>query len=213
MRSDTAKFNAAPLILLALALAGCDMSNSPFAPADEGPVAYRPQDAGTVDHALCLLGFAAVPVRNVSPGHQLVEASINGVTGDFVLDTGANVTVVDAARAESFGLSADRGGLLGTGSARFIGSAGTARQVRVDSFAVGPIALRQSRVLVADLGQLLGALGQASGREVAGVIGQDVLEEHRAIIDVPRPMLYLMAEDRDPAPVPAGRCETAPEGR
>lgn len=198
---------ALPLILLA----GCDVSDDPFAPSGDATVEYHPQEAGTVDHALCLLGFAAVPVRNVMPGHQLVEATINGVTGNFVLDTGANATVVNAAEAERFGLTTQGGGVLGSGPPLFSGASGTARHVRVDSFALGQHAIRQRRVLIADLGQLLGVLGQASGREVSGIIGQDVLEEHRAIIDVPRPMLYLMEEDRNPAPVPSERCEAAPQ--
>ncbi len=67
--------------------------------------------------------------------------------------------------------------------------------------------VRQNRVVTADLGQLLRTLGQVSGTTVYGIVGQDVLKEHRAIIDVARPMLYLMAADRDPAPVPAERCK------
>ena len=196
---------------LALLLAGCDAGGGLFAPAAEAPAEYRPQEAGTVDHALCLLGFTHVPVRNVRPGHQLVEASINGVTGDFVLDTGANVTVVTRSQAERFGLPTQAGGVLGAGAARFVGTSGTASQVSVESFAVGPVAIRQRRVLITDLGQLLAVLGQTAGREVSGVIGQDVLEEHRAIIDVQRPMLYLMAEDKDPAPVPAEACTAEAE--
>lgn len=183
------------------------MSGSPFGSSGGAPVAYRPQEAGTVDHALCLLGFVHVPVRNVRPGHQLVEATINGVVGDFVLDTGANLTVVSASQAERFGVAQDAGGILGSAPARFVGGSGTARQVRVESFRLANIAVRQRNVLVADLGQLLGALGKASGREVSGIIGQDILNEHRAIIDVARPMLYLMEEDRDPAPVNAEGCK------
>lgn len=48
---------AAIMAIAAPLLVGCDGGVSPFAPADEGTVAYRPQEAGTVDHALCLLGF------------------------------------------------------------------------------------------------------------------------------------------------------------
>lgn len=196
-----------PLIIpLLLLVSACDMSGSPFAAADEAAVAYRPQEAGTVDHALCLLGFAHVPVRNVRPGHQLVEARINGVTGDFVLDTGANMTVISTAQAQRFGLSSAAGGILGSVPARFAGASGTARQVGVDSFTIGDVAIRQRRVVIADLGQLLAALGTASGREVSGVIGQDVLDEHRAIIDVARPMLYIMEDEREPAPVDAATC-------
>ena len=195
-----------PVVLLPLLLAGCDAGPGPLGSGAQTPVEYRPGEAGTVDHALCLLGFAHVPVRNVSPGHQLVEATINGVSGDFVLDTGANVTVVSTGEAERFGITSGAGGLLGAGRATFIGNAGSARQASVDSFTMGGIDMRQRRVLVADLGQLLGALGNVAGRSVAGIIGQDVLGAHRAVIDVSRPMLYIMAEDRDPAPVPAEQC-------
>lgn len=209
VRSDAMKA-LLPLIPVALLLPACDGLDNRFAPAKEAAADYRPHEAGTVDHALCLLGFVNVPVLGVNPGHHLVTAQINGISGDFVLDTGANVTVVNAPQAERFGLSSRGGSLFGTGAARFAGNAANARTASVDSFTMGDVTIRQRRVLVADLGPLLDSLGQASGREIAGLIGQDVLNEHRAIIDMSRPMLHLMAEDRDPVPVPAERC-TQPE--
>jgi hypothetical protein len=167
---------------------------------------YRPEEAGTVDHALCLLGFAAVPVREVGTGHHLVEATINGRTGDFVLDTGANMTVIDRSHLPRFGLSPASGDL---GGAIGIGSGGHASRVPIEGFVIGPVEIRQNRVVSSDLGQLLTVLSRASGRTVNGIIGQDVLAEHRAIIDVARPMLYLMEEDSDPAPIPANRCRAS----
>lgn len=164
---------------------------------------YRPEEAGTVDHALCLLGFTAVPVRAVGTGHHLIEATINGRTGDFVLDTGANMTVIDRSNLASFGLSGRTGDL---GGAIGVGAGGQASRVPIDSFVIGGVQVRQGRVVSSDLGQLLTVLSRASGRTVSGIIGQDVLGEHRAIIDVSRPMLYLMEEDQAPAPVPAERC-------
>lgn len=208
-RSHEASDKAPRTLLLAtllLLLSACEMSQNPFASSVEEKVTYRPQEAGTVDHALCLLGFVHVPVRNVRPGHQLVEANINGVTGDFLLDTGANLTVVSASQAERFRLAPEAGGMLGSGPARFVGGSGIARQVRVESFQIANVAVRQRQILVADLGQLLNQLVEISGREVSGIVGQDILNEHRAIIDVARPMLYLMEEDREPAPVSAERC-------
>jgi len=153
-------------------------------------------------------------MRKVDPGHHLIEAIINGQIGNFVLDTGANVTVINASQAERFGLSRAPGGVRGVGGSLPAGASANARQVAIDSFKIGPITVRQSRVVTADLGQLLTALGKISGSEVSGIVGQDVLNEHRAIIDVARPMLYLMEEDRNPAPVPAERCRsTDKEGR
>lgn len=192
-----ARVYAAALILLSIPACqdGAGTSPSPE---------YDPTQAGSVDQAMCLLGFEAVPLRQVQPGHHLVEATINGRAARFVLDTGANVTVIDRSLAEEFDLSA-RAGLFG-GEGALPQGAGRASQAGLDSFAIGPITIRQRTVVLADVGQLLGALGQVAGEDVAGLIGQDVMNEHRAIIDVARPMLYLMEEDRAPGPVPAERC-------
>ena len=179
--------------------AGCDQAGT--GPTPE----YRPQDAGTVDHAMCLLGFTALAVREVATGHHLIEATINGRTGEFVLDTGANMTVIDQAHLRDFGISGASGSL---GGAIGVGGGGQARRVAIDSFTIGSIPIRQRRVVASDLGPLLTTLGRASGTTVNGIIGQDVLNEHRAIIDVARPMLYLIEADRDPAPVPAERCQS-----
>ncbi|WP_426050671.1 aspartyl protease family protein [Brevundimonas sp. SL161] len=104
-----------------LLLAACDQgAGSGAGPAPE----YRPGESGTVDHALCLLGFSAVPVREVDPGHHLIEATINGRSGQFVLDTGANLSVITASQAERFGLSSGDGGGLLAGRALPAGTSG-----------------------------------------------------------------------------------------
>jgi hypothetical protein len=181
-----------------LAAAGCREIGT--SPSPE----YRLEQAGTVDHALCLLGFTALPVREVATGHHLIEATINGQTGDFVLDTGANMSVIDDAHVQNFGIEPGTGAI---GGAVAIGGAGQARRVRIDSFSLGEVDIRQNRIVTSDLGNLLRVLGRATGTTVNGIIGQDVLNEHRAIIDVARPMLYLMEPDRDPSPVPEERCQ------
>lgn len=197
-----------PTIFAVIALLLASACRQAAGPAPD----YRPEEAGTVDHALCLLGFAAVPVRAVGTGHHLVEATINGRSGEFVLDTGANMTVIDRSHLARFGLSSASGDL---GGAIGIGSGGQASRVPIEGFVIGPVEIRQNRVVSSDLGQLLTVLSRASGRTVDGIIGQDVLVEHRAIIDVARPMLYLMEDDAEPAPVPAERCgaDEAAEGR
>jgi predicted aspartyl protease len=193
--------NALTLGILLL-LCACRQATSP---APE----YRPEEAGTVDHAMCLLGFTAVPIREAVTGHHLVEATINGRSGRFVLDTGANATVLDQAHRQRFGVS---GNLPGFGGAIGIGGGGSANQVAIEGMRIGAVEIRRDRIVTADLGQLLRVLGRVTGGTVYGIIGQDVLKEHRAIIDVARPMLYLMAEDRGPSPVPAERCR-AEEGQ
>jgi predicted aspartyl protease len=185
-----------------LALAACD---GVAPPAPEAPkVEYRPEQAGTVDHALCLLGFTAIPLREArSTGHHLVTAAVNGKEGVFVLDTGANLSVIDVDHAAYFGLAAATGR---RGGATGLGGSNIARQVAIESLALGGVKVRQRRMVVTDLGSIGDALAPLSGGAVHGLIGQDVLKEHRAVIDVKRPILYLIEADEDPAPVPAERC-------
>ncbi|HEX8481313.1 MAG TPA: retropepsin-like aspartic protease [Allosphingosinicella sp.] len=185
-----------------LALSACDMIAPP--PPEAAKVDYRPGEAGTVDHALCLLGFTAIPLREArGTGHHLVTAAVNGRDGVFILDTGANLSVIDSDHVAHFGLGSARGR---RGGATGIGGSNAARQVSIESLAFGRVKLRQRRMMVTDLGSIGDALAPLSGGAIHGIIGQDVLKEHRAVIDVERPLLYLIEADEDPAPVPAERC-------
>ena len=194
-------------ILLGALLAAASACDALTVQAPGPEPEYRPGEAGTVDHALCLLGFTAVPLRRTrATGHHLVEARLNGREGLFVLDTGANLSVIDDDHAARFGLS-ERGSVRGGGAA--IGGAIDARQVGIESLELGGIPVRQRRIVVADLGHLADALAPLAGAPVHGLIGQDVLNEHRAVIDMARPLLYLIEADAEPAPVPPERCSTA----
>jgi hypothetical protein len=169
--------------------------------------AYEPQKAGSVDQAMCLLGFAAVPLRELLTGHHLVEAELNGKPALFVVDTGANATVVHAPYAAEFGLA------KGGGAAGAIGLGGSikASQVGIRSLRIGGMDIRRPRVLTTDLSQVTKLLGPLSGGQITGIVGQDVLKEHRAVIDVAKPILYLVGADRDPAPAAPERCSGAGE--
>lgn len=170
---------------------------------------YRPGEAGTVDHAMCLLGFTGVPLRELMTGHHLVDVDLNGRKGTFVLDTGANKSVLHAGYAEQLGIGE---GTAMPGAAIGLGGAMKARQVRIERMEIGSVPIRQTRVMTADLSQLTNLLGPLSGDTIYGLIGQDVMKEHRAVIDVSRPILYLIEADEDPAPVPAERCREERRG-
>jgi clan AA aspartic protease (TIGR02281 family) len=190
------------LPLLLLALAACQQA------APERQVAYDPGAAGSVDQAMCLLGFIAVPLRELATGHHLVDVTINGRTAIFILDTGANASVVDAASGQRLGLPAK--GL--PAGAYGLGGGMKAQQVKLERLEIGGVAIRRPRIMTSDLSQLVKVLGTVSKAPIAGIIGQDVMKEHRAVIDVARPILYMVREDRAPAPVEAEACKT-PAGK
>jgi hypothetical protein len=169
-------------------------------------VEYRPELAGTVDHAMCLLGFSASPVVQLVTGHQLVNGTLNGKPATFVLDTGANVSVIHQPYAADFGLTPQRGV---TGAAVGLGGGMKATRASVETLQIADVQIRQRHLMIADLSQLESILGRLTRSPIHGIVGQDVLREHRAVIDVARPMLYLRKEKTPPAPVPVERCQGA----
>ena len=184
---------------LLAALSACDGPRSP-----QAKVEYHPEEAGTVAHALCLLGFTAVPLRPAATtGHHLVEARVNGRSGLFVVDTGANMSVIDDDHVATFGLGLPA---AGRGGGVAIGGPVTGRLARIRSLEIAGIPIRQRQMVVADIGNLMAAMRPLAGGAVHGLIGQDVLNEHRAVIDMDGPLLYLIRGDHDPAPVAPARC-------
>lgn len=197
-----------PLVALgALTLAGCERLPLDRAALNPGPpVAYEPGLAGTVDHALCLLGFTGAPLERLPSGHHLIVGELNGQPARFILDTGANASVVHAAYADTFGLSESR---TVPGVAMGLGGTLQASRASIESLVLGGVPIRQNNLMMADLSQMEGLLGRLSGQPIHGIIGQDVMSEHRAVVDVARHILHLQAQDIDPAPVPAERCAQA----
>ena len=181
---------------LIAALAACQQ------PAPDKKVDYDPTEAGSIDQAMCLLGFAAVLLRELPSGHHLVDVKVNGKAATFILDTGANASVVHTVSGRRLGLP-EKG--LSAG-AFGLGGGMKAQQVKLDRLEISGLTIRQTRIMTSDLSQLVQVLGTVSRSEIAGIIGQDVMKEHRAVIDVARPILYLIPEDKDPAPVPATTC-------
>ena len=186
------------LVLLPLLfLAACDLVPT------ARTATYDPGVSASVDQAMCRLGFTAVPMTELASGHHLVEASLNGRPGRFVVDTGANATVLHASLAADYNL--DRA--IGV-SAAAVGLGGQAHAGvwRYKSLRIGPVEIPGGRIISADLSQMVNVLGAKADEPIVGIIGQDVLSAQQAVIDVPRPILYLRRPGTV-APVDPTTCE------
>lgn len=141
-------------------------------------------------------------------GHHLVDVELNGVSGVFVLDTGANMSVVDQRSAATFSLTPSR---LVSGQAFGIGGGQNAAIAQTDEMSVAGVPVRTRRIAIANISQVSDVLAPLTGETIHGIIGQDVMTEHRAVIDVARPILYLIEADQEPAPVPLEDCAAPDE--
>ena len=156
------------ILLLLLLLAGCRQlaPSSVEAPADSA--------AGEVALELAGPGDAAI----------VVPVSINGRGPfDFVLDTGATVTCIDQALADSLQLPPIRG-TLGIGAG--VGGSGRMRLVRFDSVRVGQATAADLPGCTLDLAHIQGV-----GLDVDGLLGLNFLKPFRVTVDFQRSVLIL----------------------
>jgi predicted aspartyl protease len=158
-----------------------------------------PAAAPTLAHTLHAQGYVALPLRKLATGHETLSVNLNGQPGVFVVDSGAGGSVVHSDHATRFLLTDSVGPTRqGTGAGGNIALG----QYAVRSFAIGDASqatpLPVSSILVTNIKTVVDALKAATGAEIVGVIGQDILTEFAAVIDVRGQTLYLKTQ---PAPI------------
>ncbi|HEX6746338.1 MAG TPA: aspartyl protease family protein [Longimicrobium sp.] len=148
--------------------------------------------AATLAHAP--LGSAAIasPIPVTSPvaeipfellgDHIVLEATVNGVAGRLILDTGSSVSSLDAEWAQSAAGVAARGAGRAQGSADVQISIGQAASIRV-----GPLEMRDVNVALVPLGPV----SRAHGSYVRGTLGFDFIRKYVMEIDYPARRLRL----------------------
>ncbi|MFQ5776922.1 MAG: TIGR02281 family clan AA aspartic protease [Terriglobia bacterium] len=115
----------------------------------------------------------------------LVPTFVNGRGPyDFVLDTGASVTVLSAALAQSIGIK--------SGGAKEGMGCGAGGKVElstghVKSLAIGGAKQENLQVAIADLS----ALSQAVGAQLEGIVGYNYLKDFKVTIDYSKTSLSL----------------------
>ncbi len=147
---------------------------------------------------LCLVSFhasavcrlerrAAVPVERAG-GLLTVPLTVNGVAADFVLDTGAERSVVGLAAADRLRLARDEWVSTDVQGA---GGRDRRRLGRPDSLILGGMALRR-RTVAADNSVVVGPIPETiGGRPIAGLLGQDFLSAFDLDLDAVGGMLTL----------------------
>jgi predicted aspartyl protease len=130
-----------------------------------------------------------VPLSKTEDGHLEMQASINGITATFVLDTGATGTVIDTNKLSVFGISTKQDKIVGLR----IGDAQTGKvetfTLDIKQFSIGQKQLKIKSIYTND------SSGQFEP-EVMGLIGYDALTELGAMLDV-KNLRLLIPEDQN----------------
>ena len=121
--------------------------------------------------------------------HILIKASINGVKGNFILDTGASNSCVGFESVGLFLLEAKKSKTKASGA----GATGMFTQLAKDNqLQLGRWKDSNFDLVLFDLSHVNEALIQHKAKAVHGIIGADVLMKGKGIIDYYNHCLYLM---------------------
>lgn len=120
--------------------------------------------------------------------HLLIKAKINGVKGDFILDTGASNSCIGFESIELFQLTANDSTTKASGA----GATGMLTQTSAgNKLQLGDWKCHKLDLVIFDLSHVNEALMQYKAKPVHGIIGADILMKGKGIIDYYNHCLYL----------------------
>ncbi|WP_299249503.1 aspartyl protease family protein [uncultured Lacinutrix sp.] len=133
-------------------------------------------------------GYKKIKLRLTQTNHFEVRASINGVKGLFILDTGASNSCIGFEDVDFFNLKAKASNIkaAGAGATDMLTQTASKNTIKIDSWK----SLNLTLVLF-DLTHVNTALTMHNAKPVNGIIGADVLKKGKAIIDYNKKYLYL----------------------
>jgi predicted aspartyl protease len=133
--------------------------------------------------------YRKVKFKITKTQHLLIKAKINGVTGNFILDTGASNSCVGFESVDLFLLEAKKSKTKAAGA----GATGMFTQLALkNQLQLGSWKDITFDIVIFDLSHVNEALLQHKAKPVHGIIGADVLMKGKAIVDYYNHYLYLL---------------------
>lgn len=139
--------------------------------------------------------YLRVPLSLTATNHFEIIAKLNGVTGRFILDTGASNTCVGLDKIEFFKLVSEDSEI------KAAGAGATNMETQISSknkIAIGDWKKKKLKIVLFDLVHVNEALTSHKALPVDGIIGADILKQSDAIIDYNKNCLYLRRKKLKP---------------
>ena len=132
--------------------------------------------------------YIKIKLKKTATNHLELKAKINNVKGRFILDTGASNSCVGIDLIEHFNLHAEESETKAAGA----GATDMETLKSENNFLeIGKWKTLDCNLVLFDLTHVNTALTQHDAKKVHGIIGADVLEDSKAIIDYSSMILYM----------------------
>jgi len=142
----------------------------------------------TLQQYLINKGYTKVKLKLTKTNHFEVKATINGVKGLFILDTGASNSCVGFEAIETFKLKAKDSEVkaAGAGATDMLTQVSKKNKLKIGKWKKDKVAL-----ILFNLTHVNTALLNYNAKPVDGIIGADILKKAKAIIDYDKNYVYL----------------------
>lgn len=133
-------------------------------------------------------GYTKIKLKLTKTNHFEIKATINGVKGLFILDTGASSSCVGFEAVETFKLKAKDSEIKAAGA----GATDMLTQIsQKNSLKIGRWKKDKVALVLFNLTHVNTALTTHNSQPVDGIIGADILKKGKGIIDYEKKYLYL----------------------
>ena len=132
--------------------------------------------------------YIRVPLVFTATNHFEIVAKINGISGRFILDTGASNTCIGLDKIEFFNLISKESEVkaAGAGATNMETLISTKNKIEI-----GKWRKQKHKIVLFDLTHVNEALTTHKALPVDGIIGADILKKAKAIIDYKKSFVYL----------------------
>lgn len=133
-------------------------------------------------------GYIRLKMEKLASGHLHLSGVLNGVQGNFILDTGASGTVIEIKNKEKFNMKTQ------ASNRQAAGAGGSRMQMQASSknnLTIGKLDLKNMNLMLMNLDHVNNAFERFGIEKVDGVIGADILTKNKAVIDYVDLSLYL----------------------
>ena len=137
-------------------------------------------------------GYSKIKLKLIKTNHFEIKASINGVKGRFILDTGASSSCVGFEAINRFKLKVKDSEIkaVGAGASNMETQISKSNHIKIGAWKKNRVAL-----ILFNLSHVNNGLINHDADPVDGIIGADILKKGKAVIDYEKKYLYLKLKD------------------
>jgi len=133
-------------------------------------------------------GYKFFKLKKTKSQHFIIKGKINGIYGNFILDTGASHSCVGLDEIRLFNLKFNKTDKIAAGA----GSNNIKTQIsKKNILKLKQFSITNLTLVIIDLSHINTALIEHKSFAVNGILGADILKKYKAIIDYQYKAFYL----------------------